>query len=132
MPLWEGKVEWQDNRAVLEVRNAGGKTRKEEMTIGSRPEATARLLEALTSGEARVLDDRSEINVVGHRIVNGGSEYKQPCVITPEVRDAIERMAVFAPLHNRLELEGIARARHGQGELGRLPGRDLLVDAQAG
>src|ERR1700737_4435894 len=108
MPLWEGKVEWQDNRAVLEVRSAAGITWKEEKTIGSRPEATERLLDALTFGKARVLDDRSEISVVGHRIVNGGSEYTQPCVITQEVRDAIERMAVFAPLHNRVELEGIA------------------------
>jgi acetate kinase len=107
-PSWEGKVEWQNDRAVLEVRNAAGITRKEEMTIGARPEATARLLDALTSGQARVLDDKSEISVVGHRIVNGGSEYTQPTVITQEVRNAIERMAIFAPLHNRVELEGIA------------------------
>ena len=107
-PLWEGRVEWQANRAVLEVRNGAGITQKEEITIGSRPEATARLLDALTSGKARVLDTKSEISVVGHRIVNGGSEYTQPTVITQELRDAIERMAVFAPLHNRVELEGIA------------------------
>src|ERR1700737_3040351 len=99
-PLWEGRVEWQANRAVLEVRNGAGITQKEEITIGSRPEATARLLDALTSAKARVLDTKSEISVVGHRIVNGGSEYTQPTVITQELRDAIERMAVFAPLHN--------------------------------
>ena len=44
---------------------------------------------------------------MGHRIVNGGSECTQPAIITPEVKAAIQRMAVFAPLHNRVELQGI-------------------------
>jgi acetate kinase len=77
------------------------------MTAGARTEATARLLDALTSGEARVLSNASEVAAVGHRIVNGGREYTQPSVITADVKAAIQRMAVFAPLHNRLELEGI-------------------------
>jgi acetate kinase len=106
-PLWEGTVEWQGNRAVLEVRNSAGTTHKDEITIGARSEATARLLDALTSGTTRVLDDKSEISAVGHRIVNGGSEYSQPTLISPRVKAAIQRMAVFAPLHNRVELEGI-------------------------
>jgi acetate kinase len=106
-PLWEGKVEWQGNRAVLEVRNSAGTTHKDEITIGARSEATARLLDALTSGKTRVLGHKSEISAVGHRIVNGGSEYSQPTLITPQVKASIQRMAVFAPLHNRVELEGI-------------------------
>src|SRR5271170_4101053 len=106
-PLWEGKVEWHGDRAVLEVRNSAGKTQREEMAAGARSEATARLLDALTSGQARVLAEKSQVSAVGHRIVNGGSEHDQPIVITPQVKAAIERMAVFAPLHNRVELEGI-------------------------
>jgi len=106
-PLWEGKVEWQGNRAVLEVRNSAGITHKEEITIGARSEATARLINALTSGKTRVLTDKSEIAAVGHRIVNGGQEYTQPTIVTTDVKAAIERMSVFAPLHNRVELEGI-------------------------
>jgi len=106
-PLWEGKIEWQGNRAVLDVRNSAGTTHKDEITIGARSEATARLLDALTSGKTRVLGDTSEISAVGHRIVNGGSEYSQPTLITPQVKVSIQRMAVFAPLHNRVELEGI-------------------------
>jgi acetate kinase len=53
-PLWEGKVEWQSNRAVLEARNSKGITHKDEMTMGARPEATARLLDAPISSKARV------------------------------------------------------------------------------
>ena len=106
-PLWEGKLEWQGERASLEIKKSGGIIRKEEMTVTAREKATAHLLDALTSGKASVLSNKSEIAVVGHRIVNGGREYAQPIIITPEVKAAIKRMAVFAPLHNRVELEGI-------------------------
>jgi acetate kinase len=61
----------------------------------------------LVSGETRVLAQLSEIHAVGHRIVNGGREFSRPIRITSEVKAAIEKMAVFAPLHNRVELEGI-------------------------
>jgi acetate kinase len=106
-PLWEGKLEWRDERAIFEVKKSGGIIQKEEMAITAREKATAHLLDALTSGKARVLSNESEIAVVGHRIVNGGHEYTQPTIITPRVKAAIERRAVFAPLHNRVELEGI-------------------------
>jgi acetate kinase len=105
-PLWEGKIEWHGDRAALEI-NSSGKTQTEEMSAGTRQEAAARLLEALTSGAARALSDKSEIAAVGHRIVNGGREYTQPAIITAELKAALQRMAVFAPLHNRVELEGI-------------------------
>jgi acetate kinase len=106
-PLWEGKLEWQGERANLEVKNSTGIIQKEEMTVTAREKATAHLLDALTSGKASVLSNKSEIAVVGHRIVNGGREYTQPTIVTSEVKAAIQRMAVFAPLHNRVELEGI-------------------------
>jgi acetate kinase len=106
-PLSEGKLEWQGERAIFEVKKSGGIIQKEEMTIGARENATAHLLDALTSGKASVLSNKSEIGAVGHRIVNGGCGYTQPTIITPEVKAAIQRMAVFAPLHNRVELEGI-------------------------
>jgi len=106
-PLWEGKIEWHGDRAALEISNSSGTKHKEEMTAGTRQEATARLLDALSSGAARAMSDKSEIAAVGHRIVNGGREYTKPAIITVEVKAAIQRMAVFAPLHNRVELEGI-------------------------
>ncbi len=107
-PLWEGKLEWRDDRATLEARAASGVVSKENIERGDRSAATSRLLNELASGKTRVLESLSEIDVVGHRIVNGGRAYNRPMVITPDVKSAIEKMAAFAPLHNRLELDGIA------------------------
>jgi acetate kinase len=106
-PLWEGKIEWQQNRATLEVRTSSGTILRQDLRRGERVESTAQLLQALVSGDTRVLARLSEIHVAGHRIVNGGREYRCPTLITSEVKAAIEKMAVFAPLHNRVELEGI-------------------------
>ena len=107
-PLWEGKLEWRDDRASLAVRTSSGSVSNENVPRGERSEATSHLLEELVSGQTRVLQSFSEIDVVGHRIVNGGRAFNRPTIVTPEVKAAIEKMAVFAPLHNRVELEGIA------------------------
>jgi acetate kinase len=107
-PLWEGKIEWRETRATLEVRTPSGTVSKQDLKRGERAAATAQLLQALISGETGVLAQLFEIHAVGHRIVNGGREYSRPTRITPEVKAAIEKMAIFAPLHNRVELEGIS------------------------
>ncbi|HLJ48270.1 MAG TPA: acetate kinase [Bryobacteraceae bacterium] len=53
------------------------------------------------------IPDAASIDVVGHRIVHGGSRFRESTRITPEVRDAIAKMGEFAPEHNRVELAGI-------------------------
>lgn len=105
--LWDGQVEWQDDRVVLQTRNSTGATLKQATDLCPRPEATVRLLDALTRSQARVLSRLSELDVVGHRIVNGGQELTQPTAITREVKTAIRSMSALAPLHNRAELDGI-------------------------
>ena len=49
----------------------------------------------------------SEVVVVGHRVVHGGSKYYSSTLITPEVMKDIEQLAVFAPYHNPVNLDGI-------------------------
>ena len=92
---------------VLQTRNSTGAILNQATNLGPRPEATVRLLDALTRGQARVLSSLSELDVVGHRIVNGGQELTQPTAITREVKTAIRSMSPLAPLHNRAELDGI-------------------------
>ena len=52
-----------------------------------------------------------EVVVVGHRVVHGGSKYYSSAVITPEVMKDIEQLAVFAPYHNPVNLDGIKAAQ---------------------
>ncbi len=106
-PCWEGKIEWNGNQAEMGITTAQGAIFKEQLPMESRRQATDKLLTHLWSGQARVVRDASAVDIVGHRIVNGGSEYKEPTFITAGLKTAIARMAAFAPLHNRAELEGI-------------------------
>jgi acetate kinase len=106
-PSWEGKIEWVDNQAAYSIKNFQGVTRKAPTKAASRGEAIKHLLQSLWSGETQAISSPSEINVVGHRVVHGGPKYFEPAIVTAEVKAAIESVSVFAPLHNRAELEGM-------------------------
>jgi acetate kinase len=108
-PLWQGTIEWGPHGRVadLKVKQARGRVIQEQRKIHSRQGGLGYLLNTLWEGSVRVISGPGEIEVAGHRVVHGGPEYTQPTIVTPQVKAAISRLAVFAPLHNRAEVEGI-------------------------
>ena len=106
-PTWEGKIEWSGDHADIQAQNSQGAQLKDRVKAWSRSDAIERLLDTLWNGKLRVLSAPSEIDAVGHRVVHGGESLQEATAITPEVKSAIARMSIFAPLHNRAELEGI-------------------------
>lgn len=54
---------------------------------------------------------RASISAVGHRVVHGGERYTSPILIDDDVVSEIERLIPLAPLHNRVNLDGIEAAR---------------------
>ncbi len=54
------------------------------------------------------LDD---LMVIGHRVVQGGSEFSAPTIIDDDVERQIALFATLAPLHNPPNVAGIAAAR---------------------
>jgi acetate kinase len=105
--LWQATIEWEGGAGHAEIKNGRGFSRKDQIKVSTRSEATARLLDTLWRGEASAVSSLSEIDVVGHRIVHGGPAFEDPVVITAEVKSAIAGVSAFAPLHNRAELEGV-------------------------
>jgi acetate kinase len=91
----------------MQVQNSKGVNLKHRLKVESRRHAIEQLLNSLWTGDTLVVSAPSEIDIVGHRIVHGGKDFEQAILITPEVKSAIARMSIFAPLHNRAELEGI-------------------------
>jgi len=106
-PVWHGTIEWSGDRAKVQTWGSGEVEQRRELAVRSREKAIEELVSTLWSGKNPRVTSKSDIDVVGHRIVHGGSEFCEPVVITPEVKAGIGRMAVFAPLHNRAELDGI-------------------------
>src|SRR6202162_4658164 len=107
VPAWEGKIEWDAGQADIQAQNSQGGQLKDRVQVASRTHAIDQLLDTLWNGKLRVVSAPSEIDVVGHRIVHGGKDLVTATAITPEVKSSIARMVVFAPLHNRAELDGI-------------------------
>ncbi len=105
--LWEGKIEWLDDKAEYSIKNSHGVSQNYLTSAGSRGEAIGHLLQSLWSGKTQVISVPSEIDVVGHRVVHGGPQHFEPSFVSAEVKSAIESVSVFAPLHNRAELDGM-------------------------
>src|SRR5262249_53539355 len=105
--LWEGKIEWEGEDAVAQIKNSRGVTRRYRIERLSRAEAVKQLLSAVWSGETQSLGSASEIDVAGHRVVHGGPRFAGAGLITPEVKSAIAAASEFAPLHSGAELEGM-------------------------
>ncbi len=57
------------------------------------------------------LPDTLSVDVVGHRVVHGGSEFREPVVVNDEVLKRLDDVSRLAPLHNPPNLEGIRAAR---------------------
>jgi len=108
-PLWEAKVNWtyQQGTAELKVKTSKGAILQEELPSDRRLDIVSHMLDTLHQGDTQVIENLSEIDIVGHRVVHGGQDYRQSTVVTPEVKDAIIHLANFAPVHNPANLEGI-------------------------
>ncbi|MBQ4821976.1 acetate kinase [Aquimarina sp. MMG016] len=61
----------------------------------------------LMSKEVGVIQSASEIQVVGHRVVHGGSTFSKTVEVTSEVKQKIDKLSALAPLHNPANLQGI-------------------------
>ena len=51
-----------------------------------------------------------QIDIVGHRVVHGGTKFTSPTVITPEVISQLSEVNALAPLHNPPNIQGIRSA----------------------
>jgi acetate kinase len=107
-PVWEATIDWTAAAefGLLEVK-ANGIKQEIKLDPNQRLQGMSQLLESLTTGETQVIKEFSEIDIVGHRVVHGGSGYSEATLITPEVKETIRQLIPLAPNHNPAHLEGI-------------------------
>lgn len=90
-------------------------TGKEEKTVLEQKIADHRegmhlVINMITAAETGVIKDKSEIDAIGHRTVQGGEDFSSSILVTEEVKKCIEKNNPLAPLHNPANLTGIAVA----------------------
>lgn len=81
-----------------------------EEAIPDHNSGMALLANLLTDKDDGVIDDVSEVKLVGHRVVHGGDKFHRTTKITKEVKETILELANLAPLHNPANLIGINTA----------------------
>ena len=78
-----------------------------DIPMPTHSEAIAATLEILQDAEAGVIKSVDEIDAVGHRVLHGGMEFFDSCIVNDEVIAAIEKCIPLGPLHNPANLMGI-------------------------
>jgi acetate kinase len=116
-PLWEAKIDWTHHpgKAEIRLKTAIGAETKEEVSVTSRRAVIGHILETLTN--LAVIEDFSEISVVGHRVVHGGEKYQSSVIINQEVKETIAQLCQLAPAHNPAALEGIEAVEETLGNI---------------
>lgn len=90
--------------SVFEVE-FNGKKISEMGDIPDHTTAVNKMLDKLI--DLKIIDNYEEITGVGHRVVAGGSIFKDSAVVTPRVVQQIRNLSEFAPLHNPGQAAGI-------------------------
>lgn len=71
-----------------------------ETPFPTHAEAFSEVVELLTTGENKVINNISEIAAIGHRGVHGGEQFAGSVLIDETVLKAIDELSALAPLHN--------------------------------
>ncbi len=89
------------------THNAHGKKVVKEIPMPTHSEAIEAVLAILVDPVDGVIKSTDEIDAVGHRVLHGGMEFFDSCIINDEVIAAIEKCIPLGPLHNPANLMGI-------------------------
>lgn len=89
--------------SIFTIKYNGEKDVK-TLPIPTHKEAVQLLLDTLI--EKKIVDSLDDIKGVGHRVVQGGSYFKESAIIDEDVINKIDELKSLAPLHNPAHLTG--------------------------
>ena len=89
------------------THNANGKKVVKDIPMPTHSEAIQAVLAILVDPVEGVIKSTDEIDAVGHRVLHGGMEFFDSCIINDDVIAAIEKCIPLGPLHNPANLMGI-------------------------
>ena len=89
------------------THKVGDKKVEKEIAMPTHSEAIQAVLAILVDPVDGVIKSVDEIDAVGHRVLHGGMEFFDSCIINDEVIAAIKKCIPLGPLHNPANLMGI-------------------------
>jgi acetate kinase len=111
-PVCSGLVEriGLDHPTITHKVFINGEEKIIKLTPEELPDHEAGLKEVnnlLTEGDLAVIQDTTDIQVVGHRIVHGGERFTTTTIIDAKVKEELKATFQLAPLHNPASYLGI-------------------------
>jgi acetate kinase len=98
----------EDARIIYKTGEKGTEQVTSKVTkVADHAEGLREVVSLLTAKDTRVINDPSEIDLIGHRVVHGGETFSQTTIITAEVKEKIKQLFALAPLHNPPNYTGI-------------------------
>ena len=96
-PVWQAHTDWsrKSDVARLTIQSSNSKPIESEIPNTEVPAIVQQLMAALPMVP----------QMVGHRIVHGGSLFQKATLLTAEVREQVMSYSPFAPSHNKIQLE---------------------------
>ena len=89
------------------THKVGDKKVEKDIAMPSHSEAIQAVLQILVDPVDGVIKSVDEIDAVGHRVLHGGMEFSDSCIINDDVIKAIKKCIPLGPLHNPANLMGI-------------------------
>lgn len=95
--LANGLVDWRgrDESATLQFRSLTTGEKQSTLEVADYGEAASRII-----GSLRDTGFDDPIDVVGHRMVHGGTEFSRTTLINDHVSQSLQRISELAALHN--------------------------------
>ena len=93
--------------AIVTYQPEGRNKIREIREVKNHEVAIEIVLSLLLHPQLGVIQDKSEIDGIGHRVVHGGEDFSNSVLITDKVKATIRKCIQFAPLHNPHNLKGI-------------------------
>jgi acetate kinase len=97
------------------VVNSGSRSLKLSVVEAGHAVESAELdprVDQLEAGLAGFIRGAGPVDVVGHRVVHGGSSFSAPVILDDRVRAELDVVSELAPLHNPPALRAIDATRH--------------------
>lgn len=95
------------DEAFIKITLPNGEKKKIMHDMPDHKEGVNFVFQCLLNAEFGAIKQLSEIDAVGHRVVQGGDKFSDSVVVDKSVEDGIEELCDLAPVHNAGHLRGI-------------------------
>lgn len=103
----KGMVERIGSKEAMLQYKTDKETLEETLEIKSHRQGLQHIAALLVDSKKGIVGHANEIQVIGHRVVHGGTTFSTPTMVTPFVKDKIKELFALAPLHNPHNWEGL-------------------------